>query len=117
MTSKEISLAVCKALSDRKGKDIFVICVKDKTSLCDYFVLASGTSTTHIKSLGERVEETLEKEFGIVPTRSEGVRDGRWAAIDYGDVIVHIMDEETRAFYRLERLWADETNLEKYEEK
>ena len=58
----------------------------------------------------------IEREFGIVPTRTEGVRDGRWAVIDYADVIVHIFNDETRLFYHLERLWADGENLERYVE-
>ena len=113
-TSKELALAACKALADRRGRDIVTIYVRDKTVLCDYFVLASGTSSTQIRALGERVEEQLEKEYGVRPTRTEGVRDGRWAVIDYGDVIVHIFNDETRLFYHLERLWEDGGNLEKY---
>lgn len=114
ITSKELALAACKALADRRGRDIVTIYVRDKTVLCDYFVLASGTSSTQIRALGERVEELLEKEYGVQPTRTEGVRDGRWAVIDYGDVIVHIFNDETRLFYHLERLWEDGGNLEKY---
>lgn len=116
LTGKELALAACKALADRRGRDIVTIYVREKTSLCDYFVLASGTSSTQIKALGEHVEEEISKNYGIDPTRTEGVRDGRWAVIDYGDVIVHIFNDETRLFYHLERLWADNGNMEKYEE-
>ncbi len=114
-TSKDLALAICKALSDRRGRDIVIINVQDKTCLCDYFVIASGTSSTQIKAMGERVEESISQELSIDPTRTEGVRDGRWAVIDYGDVIVHIFNDETRLFYHLERLWSDGKNLEKYE--
>lgn len=116
ISSKELALAACKALADRRGRDIVTIYVRDKTVLCDYFVLASGTSSTQIKALGERVEEKIAEEYGIEPTRTEGVRDGRWAVIDYGDVIVHVFNDETRLFYHLERLWEDGGNLEKYTE-
>lgn len=116
MTSKELALAACKALAERKGRDIVTIYVRDKTVLCDYFVLASGNSSTQIKALGERVEEKLAEEYGVEPTRTEGVRGGRWAVIDYGDVIVHIFNDETRLFYHLERLWEDGGNLERYVE-
>ena len=68
-------------------------------------------------SMGERVEELVERNLGILPTRTEGVRDGRWAVVDYGDVIVHIFNDETRLFYHLERLWADGGNLEKFNDK
>ena len=79
-------------------------------------MIASGSSSTQVKALSEFVEEKTEKDFSISPVREEGVRDGRWAVIDYGDVIVHIMLDETRLFYHLERLWADGDNLIKFEE-
>ncbi|MBE7084972.1 MAG: ribosome silencing factor [Clostridiales bacterium] len=117
MTSKELALAVCKALADKRGKDIVSMYVREKTDLCDYFVVASGSNAPQIRAMGERVEELVEKELGLVPTRTEGVRDGRWAVVDYGDVIVHIFNDETRLFYHLERLWADGGNLEKFNDK
>lgn len=115
--SKALALAVCKALADKLGKDIVSLYVREKTDICDYFIIASGSNAPQIRAMGERVEELVEKEFGIVPTRTEGVRDGRWAVIDYADVIVHIFNDETRLFYHLERLWADGGNLEKYNDK
>ncbi len=117
ITSKELAVAVCKALSDKLGKDIVALYVREKTDLCDYFVIASGSNAPQIKAMGERVEELIEKEHGIVPSRTEGVRDGRWAVIDYGDVIVHIFNDETRLFYHLERLWKDGSNIEKFDDK
>lgn len=117
VTSKELALAVCKALADKRGKDIVCLYVREKTDLCDYFVVASGSNAPQIRAMGERVEELVEKELGLVPTRTEGVRDGRWAVVDYGDVIVHVFNDETRLFYHLERLWTDGGNLQKYNEK
>ena len=117
ITSKELAVAVCKALADKRGKDIVALYVREKTDLCDYFIIASGSNAPQIRAMGERVEELVEKEFGIVPTRTEGVRDGRWAVIDYADVIVHIFNDETRLFYHLERLWTDGGNLEKFNDK
>lgn len=114
VTSKALALQVCKALADKRGKDIVCLYVREKTDLCDYFVIASGSNAPQIRAMGERVEELVERELGLVPTRTEGVRDGRWAVVDYGDVIVHIFNDETRLFYHLERLWADGANLEKY---
>ena len=116
ITSKELAVAVCKALADKRGKDIVALYVREKTDLCDYFVVASGSNAPQIRAMGERVEELVERDLGIVPSRTEGVRDGRWAVVDYGDVIVHIFNDETRLFYHLERLWADGANLEKYDE-
>lgn len=116
LQSKELALAICKALADKRGKDIVSLYVREKTDLCDYFIIASGSNAPQIKAMGERVEELIEREYGIVPTRTEGVRDGRWAVIDYADVIVHIFNDETRLFYHLERLWANGENLEKFDE-
>ncbi len=116
-TSRDLAIAACKALADKRGKDIVVLSVREKTTLCDYFVIASASNAPQIRAMGERVEELLEKEHGIVPTRTEGVRDGRWAVVDYGDVIVHIFHDETRLFYHLERLWQDGSNLERFNEK
>ncbi len=116
ITSKELAVAVCKALADKRGKDIVALYVREKTDLCDYFVIASGSSAPQIKAMGERVEELIERDLGIVPSRTEGVRDGRWAVVDYGDVIVHIFNDETRLFYHLERLWADGENLQRFDE-
>lgn len=115
-TSKELAQAICLALSAKKAKDIATVYVREKSSLCDYFVIASGTSSTQVRAMGEYVEEQMEKKFSFSPVREEGMRDGRWSVLDYGDVIVHIMQDETRLFYHLERLWADGGNLEKYED-
>jgi ribosome-associated protein len=116
MTSKERTQLICKLLSDKKGADIVYIDVADKTSLCDYFVICSGRSTTQVKSLAENLDEKLSKEYQIEPRRREGVREGRWAVLDYSDVIVHIFNDEERDFYRLERLWESGNNLIKYED-
>lgn len=115
--SKELVEVVCRALADKRGKDIVALYVREKTDLCDYFVIASGTNAPQIRAMGERVEELAERELGVVPTRTEGVRDGRWAVIDYGDVIVHIFNDETRLFYHLERLWKTDENVLRYDEK
>ena len=116
VTSKALAIEICKAMSDKLGKDIIVLYVREKTDLCDYFVIASGSNAPQIKAMGERVEELVEKNLGLVPSRSEGVRDGRWAVLDYGDVIAHIFNDETRLFYHLERLWTDGGNLERFDD-
>ena len=117
ITSKELAITVCKALADKRGKDIVALYVREKTDLCDYFIIASGSTAPQIRAMGERVEEIVERDLGVVPTRTEGVRDGRWAVVDYGDVIVHIFNDETRLFYHLERLWTDGGNMQKFDEK
>ncbi len=116
VTSKDLVLEVCKALADKRGKDIVTLYVREKTSVCDYFVIASGSNAPQIRAMGERVEELVEKNLGLIPSRTEGVRDGRWAVVDYGDVVVHIFNDESRLFYHLERLWTDGGNLQRFDE-
>ncbi len=117
MTSKEKVLLICEYLSSKKAKGIVYIAVEHKTSLCDYFVVAGGSSKTQVKALGENLEEMLEKSHSLTPRRREGIREGRWAVLDYADVIVHIFGDEERDFYNLERLWEDGENLVRYEER
>ena len=113
MTSKELAEKICNVLSDRKAQDIISVDVQQKTTVTDYYVIASGRSMAQTRALIEHVEEKMD-ELGIAPTRRDGVREGRWAVLDYGDVIVHIFNDETRLFYHLEKLWGDENNVIKF---
>ena len=106
---------ICALLSAKKAEDILIIDVTEKTTLCDFFVIASGHSSTQVKALCEHVEEKLSAE-GVEPRRTEGTREGRWGVIDYGDVIVHIFNDESRLFYHLERLWQDGENATSYKD-
>ena len=115
MTSNEKTQLICKILSDKKADGIVYIAVENKTSLCDYFIIAGGRSKTQVKSLAENLEEQLKKEYDIIPRRTEGIQGGRWAVLDYEDVIVHLFGDEERDFYRLERLWEDGENLTRYD--
>lgn len=104
---------ICKFLSQKKANDIVKIYVADKTIIADYFIIASGRSTTQVHSLCDNVEEFCSKEYCLDVRRREGVQEGRWAVLDFGEVIVHIFDDEQRLFYHLERLWGEG---EKYKE-
>ncbi len=104
MDNKKAEIAI-KALDKKKGIDIEAIKVGDLTVLTDYFVLVTGTSNTHIRSLSEEVEFCM-KEAGFEPLRREGRATG-WILLDYGDVIVHVFSAEQREQYSLEKLWAD----------
>ena len=106
MESREFAEKISGILKDHKAEDVRVIDLHDKTEVADFFVIASGRSMTHTRSLIDKVEEEVEKA-GVSPIREEGVREGRWAVIDYGDVIVHVFNDETRLFYHLEALWED----------
>lgn len=113
MDSLKFTQAICKILKDSKAEDVAYICVKGKTDVADYYVISSGRSKTHTRSLIDKVEEETDK-LGFSPIRTEGVREGRWAVMDYGDVIVHIFNDETRVLYHLEELWGDGKNTVKF---
>ena len=114
LKSNEFVEKICAVLSARKAQDIVSVDVREKSSVADYYVIASGRSMAQTRALIEHVEEEMDK-IGVAPVRREGVREGRWAVLDYGDVIVHIFNDETRLFYHLESLWGDESNVKKYD--
>lgn len=116
MTSLELAQSVCKSVAEKKGDNIIMIRVEEKTVLCDYFVIASGHSTTQVRAIAENVDERMKKWNGLDPLRKEGLAEGRWAVLDYGGVIVHVFNDESRDFYNLERLWENGNNVIKYEE-
>lgn len=98
---------ICQFLSQKKAQDIVKINVSDKTIIADYFIIASGRSTTQVHSLCDNIEDFCAKEYALDVRRREGVQEGRWAVLDFGEVIVHIFDDEQRLFYHLERLWGE----------
>ncbi len=115
MDAKKFTEQVCESLLKHKAEDVVSIDVKGKTEIADYYVVASGRSMTHTRALIDHVEEDMDK-LGVAPIRREGVREGRWCVLDYGDVIVHIFNDESRLFYHLENLWGDENNIVKYKD-
>ena len=101
---------ILQILDNKKGYDIKVIDVQEKTILADKFIIVSGTSNTHVKALCDNVEEDLKKE-GIAPKRIEGYSEGRWILMDYSEVIVHIFHPEERETYNLEDLWENVSKI------
>lgn len=95
-----------RSLDTHKAEDIRVIGVTELTSLADYFVIASGTSTTQVRALADYLDKELGEQ-GVQPLRVEGYETSTWILLDYGTVVVHIFGRDTRAFYDLERLWKD----------
>lgn len=113
-TSAEIFAdGICNLLKDHKAEDVVEINVKEKSSVADYFVIATGRSSAHTRSLAERIAEEIKKQ-GIAPIREEGLKEGRWAVIDYGDVIVHVFNDETRLMYHIEQLWENGDNVKRF---
>ncbi len=107
MNSKELAMKAAKILDDKKATRVKVLKVRDLTVIADYFVIAGGTSSTHVRSLAEEVEFTLKEEQNMPPIRTEGFNTQNWFIIDYGNVIVHVFSPDARDFYDLEHLWAD----------
>jgi ribosome-associated protein len=92
------------AVENLKAKDVVEIDVRGKTSVCDYIVVASGTSTRHVKSIADEVVRMI-KDLGIMPLGVEGEREAEWVLADLGDIVVHVMLPRVREYYALERLW------------
>ncbi|PPU00134.1 ribosome silencing factor [Xanthomonas arboricola pv. arracaciae] len=95
---------VREAVEELKAKDVVEIDVRGKSSVCDYMVVASGTSTRHVKSIAEEVVK-FAKRLDVMPLGVEGEREAEWVLVDLGDVVVHVMLPRVREFYALERLW------------
>jgi ribosome-associated protein len=89
-----------------KATDVTILSLKGVSDMTDFFVIASGTSDTHVRSTAQRVEEELKHEGNRV-THSEGLEQGRWVILDYVDVVVHVFHPAMRSYYQLERLWSD----------
>lgn len=107
MTSLELTRSIAGILDSKKAKDICAVNIHDLTIIADYFVICTGTSTTQVKALSDEVEFQLKQKFELQPLRVEGYASSSWILIDYGNVVVHVFLEDTRAFYSLERLWTD----------
>ncbi|NLB09966.1 MAG: ribosome silencing factor [Clostridiaceae bacterium] len=92
-------------LDSKNGQDIEILKIDAKTTLADYFVIVTGSSTIHVKTLADEVVFQIKEKLDISPGHIEGLEDRRWVLIDYGDVVVHVFHQEERNFYDLERLW------------
>lgn len=97
---------MAKAASDKKALDISILDMRKIPSVCDFFLIASGTSTTQVRAISDNIIEKLELK-GERVWHTEGEREALWVLLDYGDVVAHIFQEDTRRFYELERLWGD----------
>lgn len=111
MNSRELALEITKFLDSKKATDLEVIQIGELTTIGDYFVIATASNTTLVKSLCEELDDYLGKK-GIEPKRIEGRSAAQWILMDYRDVIVHIFYTETRDFYGIERVWADAPRLD-----
>ena len=117
MNSEQLAERICCLLDEKKATDITVMKVGHLTIVADYFVIATARSTAQAKAIYENVDEKLSKGEGLEPLRVDGTREGRWIVMDYGGVLVHIFNDDTRVLYCLDKLWSDGNNVVKYESK
>ena len=106
MDSLQLAVFAAKILDSKKARNVRVLKVEDLTVMCDYFVIATGNSSTQVKALADEVEYQLSQQ-GVEPKGTEGYRSATWIVLDYADIVVHVFYRDTRAEYQLERLWAD----------
>ena len=111
LSPKEIAYSVTKALDEKKGMNIKLLKIDRVSSLADYFLICTGTSNTHVRTLCDYAEYTLE-ELGEPMLGREGHRGNSWELLDYGTIVVHVFTEEAREFYALERIWADAEQID-----
>ena len=111
LAPKEIAYEVTKALDAKKGMDIKLLKIDRVSSLAAYFLICTGPSNTHVKTLCDYAEYTLE-QLGENMLGREGHRGNSWELLDYGTIVIHVFTEEAREFYDLERLWADAENVD-----
>jgi len=110
LESKDLALAAASAALKKKARELVVLDLTGLTIIADYFVICSGESTTQVKAIAESVEHEFSLK-GLRPLGIEGLDYSHWVLLDYGDVIVHVFEQETRAYYDLERLWMDAKTL------
>ena len=107
----EAAKLAVKALDDKQGADIRILKTEDLTVLADYFIICTANSNSHVRTLYDEVDKRLSMA-GMPAIRREGNRSSSWLLLDFGSVIVHIFQRDTREFYNLERLWSDAQELD-----
>lgn len=111
--NKTLLQNITEAIQEKKGKQIKIVDMTAlNTSVCDYFIICEGNSNTQIVAISESIKDYVREHVGVKPYGAEGTFNALWVAMDYGDVMVHIFDKATRAFYDLEHLWSDATLTE-----
>ncbi len=112
--SKKMALMAVDALEDRKGDNVRIIDISEISTLADYFIIAGGSNINQVQAMADSVQEKLGRE-GFLTKNVEGYEAGNWILLDFGDIIVHVFDNENRLFYDLERIWRDGKNISKEE--
>ena len=105
--SLDLALAAAKTAAENGGTDIKVLDMSGHTAIFDYFVIATGTSRRQLHAISEEIDNTLENDLNDKRVNIDGYTESRWIVLDYATVVIHLFDDDTRAFYSLEALWAD----------
>jgi ribosome-associated protein len=105
--SLQLALAAARTAAENRGRDIVVLDTSGQTALFDYFVIVTGTSRRQLHAISEDIDHKLEDELGDQRMSISGYDESQWIVLDYGTVVIHLFDEETRAYYALEDLWAE----------
>jgi ribosome-associated protein len=108
----QLALAAARAVHDNRGRDILLLDMRELTAIFDFFVIATGTSQRQLRAMSDGVQDVLEKQLGDKHLSIEGYQDSKWILCDYGTVVVHLFDEDSRKFYRLEELWAGAKSID-----
>jgi ribosome-associated protein len=109
--SLQLAMAAARTAADNRGQDVAVLDMRSLTPEFDYFVIATGNSRRQLHAIGDEIDHTLEDELGDERMGTEGYHESRWILLDYGSVVIHLFDEETREYYALEDLWGQATRV------
>jgi ribosome-associated protein len=109
---KERAVSAARTAIDKKAVDTILLELSDISAFADYFVICTGENPAQIRAIADAIDELFSKKFRLEPLGVEGLAHGRWVLMDYGDIIVHIFNKETRSFYELEKLWMDAPRVE-----
>jgi ribosome-associated protein len=103
----ELALAAARTAAENRGRDLVVLDLRELTAVFDYFVIATGTSRRQLHAISEEIDRVLQEELGDRRLGIEGYSESRWIVLDYGNVVIHLFDDEARSYYDLENLWAE----------
>lgn len=103
----DLALAAARTAAENRGRDLVLLDLRELTPVFDYFVIATGTSRRQLHAISEEIDRVLQEELGDRRLRIEGYTESRWIVLDYGNVVIHLFDDEARAYYDLENLWAE----------
>lgn len=104
-SSLQLALAAARTADENRGQQIVILDMREQTAIFDYFVIATGSSRRQLHAISEEIDRTLQEQYGERRLGLEGYQESRWILLDYGDVVIHLFDAETRSYYDLEHLW------------